>query len=232
MKFTQIVKKCPDVFTAEEAMHVVMHLANPNQSTMAKLPSWFNKGPNRCFSTPQAERARPSPPTTERKLTISLRPFAKGFLSNLMSVLELKCLEGRYQIKALKLAFGDPVTQQSSIPHMVITVTCEESNYTFKEHIKIHNSKEVVMPFTQSILLHAGQKVRIEAEANEVKNYKFLQFDEQNSFTERSPFECNLGSLPKVNRLFFISEVIYRSLPPRERPKGTRNFRRGKQTQW
>ncbi|CAL1300786.1 unnamed protein product [Larinioides sclopetarius] len=56
MKFTQIVKKCPDIFTAEEAMHIVMHLANPNQSTLAKLPSWFNKGLSRCFSTPQIER--------------------------------------------------------------------------------------------------------------------------------------------------------------------------------
>ncbi|CAL1300782.1 unnamed protein product [Larinioides sclopetarius] len=232
MKFTQIVKKCPDIFTAEEAMHIVMHLANPNQSTLAKLPSWFNKGLSRCFSTPQIERAGPSPLTSDRKLTISLRPFAKGYLSNLMSVLELKCLEGRYQIRALKLAFGDPVTALSCIPHMVITVSCESSNYSFKEHIKIENSKELVVPFTQSILMHTGQKVRIEAEANEVKNYKFLQFDEHNSFTERSPFECNLGSLPKVNRLFFISEVIYRNTPPREKPRGPRNFRRGKQSKW
>ncbi|XP_055950012.1 uncharacterized protein LOC129984211 [Argiope bruennichi] len=228
MKFTQLVKRCPDIFTAEEAMHVVMHLANPNSATLAKLPTWFNKGPNRCVNKPLIERAPPRQPSTDRKLRISLRPFARGSLSSLMSILELKCLEGQYHIKALKLAFGDPVTEQSFIPHMVITVTCENNNYTFKEHIKIQNSKEVVVPFTKSIFMYASQKVQITAEANEVKNYKFLQFDEQNSFTERSPFECSLGSFPKENRLFFISEVIYRNLP-RERPRRSRNFQRSKQ---
>ncbi|GIY78860.1 hypothetical protein CEXT_478391 [Caerostris extrusa] len=43
MKFTQIVQKCPDIFTAEEALHVVMYLANPKTSSTANLPSWCNK---------------------------------------------------------------------------------------------------------------------------------------------------------------------------------------------
>ncbi|GIY11685.1 hypothetical protein CDAR_213411 [Caerostris darwini] len=228
MKFTQMVQKCPDIFTAEEAMHVVMHLANPMASSMAKLPSWCNKGQNRCISAPSVNAAHQIQ-NFEKKLTISLKPFPRGNLSNLMSVLELRCIDGRHVIKALKLVFGDPVTDHSTIGHMVITATCLGTNYSFKEHLTIKKSKELIVNFTQTMMVHNGQTITFRAEANEVKNYNFLQFDETNHFKENGPFICNLGSSPKENRLFFISEVIYRNLPPRRRREPPPHFRDGRQ---
>ncbi|GIY92474.1 hypothetical protein CEXT_780821 [Caerostris extrusa] len=231
MKFTQIVQKCPDIFTAEEAMHVVMYLANPMSSSTANLPSWCNKGQNRCFSVPSVNAAHQIQ-NFEKKLTISLRPFPRGNSSNLMNVLELKCINGRHKFKALKLVFGDPVTDHSAIGHMLITVTSLRTNYSFKENLIIEKTKEMIVYFTQTMIVSSGETVTIRVEANEIKNYNFLQFDETNHSKDNGPFICNLGSLPKENRLFFISEVIYRSFPPRRRKEPPPNFRGGQQFRW
>ncbi|GIY11686.1 ATP-dependent DNA helicase [Caerostris darwini] len=216
MKFTQMVQKCPDIFTAEEAMHVVMYLANPEASSTAKLPSWCNKSKNRCISAPSVNAAHQIQ-NFEKKLTISLKSFPRGNLSNLMNVLELRCIDGRHVIKALKLVFGDPVTDHSTIGHMVITATCLGTNYSFKEHLTIKKSKELFVNLKRTVMVRNGLTVTLRAEANEVKNYNFLQFDETNHSKDNGPFICNLGSSPKENRLYFISEVIYRNLPPRRR---------------
>ncbi|GFV00570.1 hypothetical protein TNCV_3976991 [Trichonephila clavipes] len=218
VKFSNLVQRCPDIFTAEEAMNILMYLSNPKQNAGVKLPTWFNKSPNRCISVPLVERLRGVRLHDDKNVTIALRPFPRGSLSSLTSVLELKCHEGRQHIKAIKLTFGEPVSQHSCIGHMVITATCSVSNFSFREHIKIQNSSEIVVTFSRNLLVHAGQTISIRAEANEVRNYTFLQFDESNSFAEPNPFECFLGSIPKQNRLFFISEVIYRNLPARRRP--------------
>lgn len=218
VKFSNLVQRCSDIFTAEEAMNILMYLSNPNQNKGVKLPTWFNKGSSRCFSVPLVERVREVPSHLyDKKVTIALRPFSRGSLSNLTSVLELKCHEGHQHIKAIKLAFGEPVSTYSYIGHMIITAVCNTNNFTVREHIKIQNSSEIVVTFTKNVLIHSGQTVTIRAEANEVRNYVFLQFDESKSFAEHSPFECSLGSIPKQNRLFFISEVIYRNLPARRR---------------
>lgn len=162
----------------------------------------------------------------DQTVSISLKQIKRGYMNSLICILEMKCLRGNYQVRGLKLAFGDPVTEHSCIGHLAISVNVKPTGFNFVEHCKIDNSKEVLITFSKTPLIRGGGTLQIRAEASEARGYNFLQFDEENSFAEESPFECSLGSVPKENRLFFIKEVMYIATQPMV--KNFRNFRGGK----
>ncbi|XP_015905658.2 BTB/POZ domain-containing protein 6-B isoform X6 [Parasteatoda tepidariorum] len=214
-EFNQFVQRKPNIFSAPEAANILMSLANPAYPA-PNLPSWCKRGSNRCnfqrSNGPRGERRKDL--NVCQKLFIQLKPNkSKVLLSDLVCVLELKCLRGDHKIEGLKLSFGDPVLETSFIGDLVINVEVKHSKYHFEERITISQSKHVEFTFSKSLLTRKGKTIYIKVIANDVHDYKFLQFDEKNSIMQDSPFDCNLGSIPKENRLFIISEVLYRDAP-------------------
>ncbi|XP_035208256.1 uncharacterized protein LOC118182973 isoform X2 [Stegodyphus dumicola] len=223
--FSNLVKDHPDIFTPTEALQIMMYLTNPCKG-MNELPSWCNKEADRCsclkssvFFSTKVDRKTPS---GLKKLTIRLAPLQqKKPLSNLKCTLEIKCKGGKFQIIGLTLLFQEPVTKFSLINPLTVMVAIQPTNFRCKEVLKITGSTEVQFTFQRRIVFRQGQVASIQASAENVELYNFLQFDDRN-FPEVDPrFECSLGSSAKENKLFFIYEVFYvefpfRSLPSRQ----------------
>ncbi|KAG8189638.1 hypothetical protein JTE90_018487 [Oedothorax gibbosus] len=224
-EFTEIVHQCEgeNIFSAKEALEIVMYLSNPGKNAVSlTLPTWCNKGTaSRCALVNVPARPANRGHIADQRVTIALRQIKRGYMNTLFCVLSMKCLKGSYQIKGLKLAFGDPVTEQSCIGHLSIEVRILPCGFNFVEHCKIDNSKEIVITFSKPTFVKAGDTLHVRAEANETRGYNFMQFDQENSFQETTAFECTLGSFPKENRLFFIQEVCILSR------KGTEDKREG-----
>lgn len=49
-EFTTIVDQChgQDIFSARDALNIVVYLSNPSKNAPSNIPAWCNKGPNRC----------------------------------------------------------------------------------------------------------------------------------------------------------------------------------------
>ncbi|XP_054714892.1 uncharacterized protein LOC129224464 [Uloborus diversus] len=215
--FSSLVKHYPNILSSKEALDIMMFITNPpRDGRMAvDLPTWCNKETkNRCLIRPASGVTSSFADLsllTDRvdKLTIALRPFNPQNLDALKSFLEMRCIGGRHQITAVKLVFQEPVTAKSRIGYLVLRIFVFPSGFRHEEHIRIQNSSEVTVKLKKIALAKNGDIVRIEADAKEVENYKFYQFDPNKPSVMGAPFECTIASMPKWEKLYFISEVHY-----------------------
>ncbi|XP_035205123.1 uncharacterized protein LOC118180091 isoform X1 [Stegodyphus dumicola] len=226
--FSNLLNQYPDIFTSHEALQIMMYLSNPGKG-IDKLPSWCNKGTNRCsYVKPPVPLVGPFDtkiPSGKKKLEIALRPFySQNFLSSLNCNLEIKCKSGKFQIIGLKLLFQEPITKRSHIDTLTITVVVKPTNFRYKEILKITDSKEVEFTFQKGILFSQGQVASIQASAENAEFYNFLQFDEGNLPQVDPRFTCSLGSSAKDSKLFFIYEVFYVEHPFRRPPSRRTNW--------
>ncbi|XP_015905657.2 BTB/POZ domain-containing protein 6 isoform X5 [Parasteatoda tepidariorum] len=226
-EFNQFVQRKPNIFSAPEAANILMSLANPAYPA-PNLPSWCKRGSNRCnFQRSNGPRGESIQELNVcRKLLIQLRPNkSRALISDLVCILEMKCLHGRHNLDGLKLSFDVPVHERSIIGHLIISVDVQPSRYHFEEHIQIKQSDTIDFKFSRRLMARKGDTIYIRTVAKEVNHYRFLQYDENYSISKDSPFSCSLGSVPKENRLFIISEVLYRDAPrgaPSHRSRASR----------
>ncbi|XP_015905656.2 BTB/POZ domain-containing protein 6-B isoform X4 [Parasteatoda tepidariorum] len=225
-EFNQFVQRKPNIFSAPEAANILMSLANPAYPA-PNLPSWCKRGSNRCnfqrSNGPRGERVGYS--NASRKLVIGLMPnkFAP-VLHDLICLLEMKCTRGYHRLQGLKLSFDDPVYETSVINDCIINVEKQPGNFKFEEYVQIERSKDSIVRFSQRLLTKKGDRIVIRICAKGVKNYRFLQFDERNSFSKDSPFSCVVGSVPNDYKMFIIREVLYCDGPPPRKQHPIRKF--------
>lgn len=130
-------------------------------------------------------------------------------MTELTSLLQMKCVEGFHEIKAIKLSFQGPVSDKSVIKNVTIKAHVSPSGFNLQERIEIANSLEVKVPFSRVIKARRGDLIDIEVEARNMRYYRFLQFDEACVLPLNRHFQCFVSSRPKCGKLYFIKEVEY-----------------------
>ena len=97
------------------------------------------------------------------------------------------------------------------------------SGLDFSENIQIVNSESVRVEFRRVIKARRGDTVDIEVEAKNIELYKFLQFDETCPMPANPHFDISISSIPKLGKLYFISEIEY---GPQDNPKFHSKYRK------
>ena len=145
-----------------------------------------------------------------RKIFFPLKPDPEqGFTTELTSVLQLKCISGFHEIQAIKLTFERPLSTKSCIKRVLINVHVKPSEFNFHENVQIVNSESVHIKFTKTVKARRGDIVNITVEAKNIEGYKFLQFDETYHMSANPHFDISISSVPKLGKLYFISEIEY-----------------------
>lgn len=224
-EFNTFVQNHPLIFTAPEAANILTYLANPGQNS--NLPSWCNRGCNRCTISEYLSLPRPRKNIypSDQYFSIPLKQ-SKGyqFLNELKCVLKLTCTRDAYVIKAIKLTFDDPVYESSAINHLVINVEADSMKHYPEERLRIASCKSCIIRLRKVILIKRGQTVCITLEAKDITNYKFLQFDDSMTLVMDSPFTYSLASELKQGKLFLLHQVIYRRAL--KRPEQSQRYRK------
>ena len=125
------------------------------------------------------------------------------------SLLELKCITGFHEIKAIRLRFEKTLPAESCIKSVSIKVQVSPNGFRFKQSVQIVDSESVLIEFRKVIRTREGNIVDIEVEAKNSELCKFFQFDETCPMSANPHFNISVSSLPKQGKLFFISEIEY-----------------------
>lgn len=213
------LKKYPAIMSADDGLSIMLFLYNPSRSpNFSSLPSWINKNAtSRCFlkdENPDADLLGPSveDPKGGAGGTVSfpLKPDpGQGFVPQLTSLLQMKCVSGFHVLKAITLTFERPLTERCCIGCLTINVHVHPSDFRTFEKIQVVRSEIVRVEFKKTIKVRRGDMVDIEAEARSIVSYKFLQYDETGPMPANHHFTSSISSVPKIGKLYFISEIEY-----------------------
>lgn len=134
-------------------------------------------------------------------------------VSELTSLLQMKCIRGQHQIKTIKLLFDKPTNSKNMIESLTIKVHVHPSGFKTQEVLSMINSEIVHVELKQPVNIRLGDLIDIEAEAKNVRFQRFLQFNDVCHVPSNPHFQCCIASRPKVAKLYFISDVEYGPQP-------------------